>query len=113
MNWMFQPKIGKIYIKINSLMNLSFSYQPMNDLSPLCLRAMIVFSSTDEMHLAVRCCPNHRMQRAPNPVDGSEVPPHHILKCCDPNTQYIGEENKQTFGTRTSLIVPLGISPPN
>lgn len=103
--------MGKIYIKLNSVMNLSFSYVPFPNDTELSLRAMIVFSASDEMHLPVRRCPNHRMQRDPNhQPNANEVPPFHILKCCDPATLYHGEEMEQIFGKRSSLVVPLGCS---
>lgn len=37
-----------------------------------------------------------------------DVPESHILRCHHPNTNYCGEETKQTFGDRLSLVVPLG-----
>lgn len=41
------------------------------------------------------------------------MPPAHILKCCHPNTQYVGIENGQLFGQRLSVFVPLGRSAVN
>lgn len=35
------------------------------------------------------------------------MPSAHILKCCHPNTQYVGEESAQVFGQRLSVLVPL------
>lgn len=60
--------MGKIYIKLNSVMNVSFSYIPMNSNDYLYLRAMIVFSSPDEMHLPVNRCPNHRIPLPQNHI---------------------------------------------
>lgn len=120
-NWMYSAKLDKVYIKLNSMMNLTVSYRP-SSLEPLFVRAMIVFSRRDEIHLPVSRCPNHRMQCSGRSDDGcnetrilihsvsfvAEVPAFHILKCCNPNTEYHGIENESSFGRRASLVVPLG-----
>lgn len=107
-NWMYSTKLDKVYIKLNSVMNLNISYVPIGNVPEhLFVRAMIVFSSTDEMHMAVSRCPNHRMQRDPNSNQINEVPAFHILKCCHPDTLYTGEENQQVFGNRSAFVVPL------
>lgn len=59
-NWLFNPKIGKVYIKINSVMKVTLSYKPYNATN-LYLRAMILYSSPDDMHLPVKRCANHRV----------------------------------------------------
>lgn len=119
-NWLFNPKIGKVYIKLNSVMKVALSYKPYNTTN-LFLRAMILYSSPDDMHLQVKRCANHRVS-----IDNQgsfeelssrffcrrifllkDVPPAHILKCCHPNTQYVGNENAQVFGQRLSVLVPL------
>lgn len=124
-NWLFNPKIGKVYIKLNSVMKVALSYKP-HGTSNLYLRAMILYSSPDDMHLQVKRCANHRVSmdnQGPyklrigsdvfvilkifNFFFKQDVPPAHILKCCHPNTQYIGNENAQVFGQRLSILVPL------
>lgn len=45
------------------MMHLTVSYVPLSA-EPLFVRAMIVFSRRDEMHLPVTRCPNHRMLRS-------------------------------------------------
>lgn len=60
-NWLYSAKQEKVYIKLNSTMNLTVSYVP-NDGEPLHVRAMIVFSRREEMHMPVTRCPNHRKQ---------------------------------------------------
>lgn len=59
-NWLFNPKIGKVYIKLNSVMKVTLSYKPYNATN-LFLRAMILYSSPDDMHLPVKRCANHRV----------------------------------------------------
>lgn len=101
LNWLYSAKQEKVYIKLNSMMHLTVSYEPLNPSEALHVRAMIVFSRRDEMHLPVSRCPNHRMMR-------NEVPSFHILKCCNPGTEYHGTENATWFGQRASLLVPMG-----
>lgn len=36
------------------------------------------------------------------------MPAFHILKCCNPGTEYHGTENESWFGQRSSLLVPMG-----
>lgn len=59
-NWLFNPKIGKVYIKLNSVMKVTLSYKPYSTTN-LFLRAMILYSSPDDMHLQVKRCANHRV----------------------------------------------------
>lgn len=35
------------------------------------------------------------------------MPAFHILKCCNPGTEYYGTENSSSFGQRSSLVVPM------
>ncbi|XP_037037423.1 cellular tumor antigen p53-like isoform X2 [Bradysia coprophila] len=101
-NWLFNPKIGKVYIKLNSVMKVTLSYKPYSATN-LFLRAMILYSSPDDMHLPVKRCANHRVSIGNN----QGVPQAHILKCCHPKTQYVGGENGHLFGERLSVVVPL------
>ncbi len=59
-NWLFNPRLGKVYIKLNSVMTVTLSYKPQNT-SSLFLRAMILYSSPEDMHLQVKRCANHRV----------------------------------------------------
>lgn len=43
----------------------------------------------------------------------AEVPAFHIVKCCNPGTDYRGVENGASFGQRASLVVPMGPQPQN
>lgn len=59
-NWLFNPKLGKVYIKLNSVMKVTLFYKPYSTTN-LFLRAMILYSSPDDMHLQVKRCANHRV----------------------------------------------------
>lgn len=56
-NWLY--KMGKVFIKLNSVMTVTLSYKPYDN-SNLYLRAMIVYTSPDDMHLQVGRCANHK-----------------------------------------------------
>lgn len=58
-NWLFNHKMNKVFIKLNSVMTATISYKP-SDTSSLFLRAMIVYTSPDDMHLQVKRCANHK-----------------------------------------------------
>lgn len=58
-NWLFNHKMGKVFIKLNSVMSVTVSYKPFDN-SNLYLRAMIVYTSPDDMHLNVQRCANHK-----------------------------------------------------
>lgn len=51
--------MNKVFIKLNSVMTLTVSYKPF-DAANLSLRAMIVYTSPDDMHLQVKRCANHK-----------------------------------------------------
>ncbi len=58
-NWLYNLKMNKVFIKLNSVMTVTVSYKPYDE-SNLFLRAMIVYSSPDDMHLHVKRCANHK-----------------------------------------------------
>lgn len=58
-NWHFNVTMNKVFIKLNSVMTVTFSYKP-NDTANLTLRAMIVYTSPHDMHLQVKRCANHK-----------------------------------------------------
>lgn len=49
-NWLYNLKMNKVFIKINSVMTVTVSYKP-HEATNLSLRAMIVYTSPDDMHL--------------------------------------------------------------
>ncbi|KAJ6640318.1 Tumor protein 63, partial [Pseudolycoriella hygida] len=103
-NWLYNVKQNKVFIKVNSVMTLTFTYKPF-DATNLFLRAMLVYTSPDDMHLDIKRCANHR--ETSNNLH-TEVPPAHILKCCHPHAKYVGVENQKLFGERLSVVLPLG-----
>lgn len=58
-NWLYNLEKNKVFIKLNSVMTVRVSYKPC-DASNLLLRAMIVYTSPDDMHLHVNRCANHK-----------------------------------------------------
>lgn len=56
----YSALLDKVYIKIHSVMNVMVSFRPLvKPPTNLLLRAMIVFSSPDDMHREVIRCQNH------------------------------------------------------
>lgn len=62
-NWLYNLKMNKVYIKLNSVMTVTASYKP-HDIANLFLRAMIVYTSPDDMHLPVKRCANHKVRKS-------------------------------------------------
>ncbi|KAG4079569.1 hypothetical protein HA402_012339 [Bradysia odoriphaga] len=104
-NWLYNLKMNKVFIKLNSVMTVTVSYKPY-DAANLSLRAMIVYTSPDDMHLQVKRCANHKAATMFS-IDHQDVPVDHILKCYHPHAKYHGSENAQLFGDRLSIVVPL------
>lgn len=103
-NWLYEPKLEKIFIKMSSVMNISISYVPHP--GQLFLRAMILYTSPDDMHLPVKRCANHREK-------DHSVNVHHILRSCHTQANYYGNDDGQLFKDRLSVVVPLGERRPN
>lgn len=107
-NWLYVPALEKIFIKMSSTMNINISYIPPPQGSQLYLRAMILFSNTDQMHLPVKRCANHRESDSKD----NHVLNHHILRCLHPSSFYRGFEDGLFFQDRLCAMVPL-CSPTN
>lgn len=103
-NWHYLPVPEKLFIKMNAVINFHLSYVPYP--GDLHIRAMIVFTNPDEMHLPVKRCANHREQDVGHNI-------HHILRCCDNRAQYHGRDDGLLFKDRLSIILPLGQLQPN
>lgn len=99
-NWLFLPDRQKLFIKMNAVITIKVSYTIPSPKQPLYVRAMILFSHPDEMHMPVKRCANHRQT-------DSKGNNEHILKCCHPNVTYHGMEDGKIFKERLSVVVPL------
>lgn len=100
--WLYVPKPGKIFIKMNSPMTIDVAFT--SDAELLFLRAMILFDNVNEMHLPVKRCANHSATTKNN--DGPDS--KHILKCLHHYAKYEGNEEGRVFKDRLSVVVPLG-----
>lgn len=106
----------KLFIKMNSTMTLQVSYKPQRPSTQpreqLYLRAMIIFTSSSDMHLPVKRCANHRIHNniyAGESADMTQkvAQSHNILKIEHPAAHYHGKEDGQTFGERLSIVIPI------
>lgn len=78
-------------------MNVALSYKPNVNDSILFLRAMIVFSSADDMHMQVTRCKNHAMQNDKN--RSKEMQRYTILRHNINNFDFL-----QTFQSHTFFV---------
>lgn len=99
--WLYVPKPGKIFIKMNSPMTIDVAFTATTEF--LFLRAMILFDNVNEMHLPVKRCANHSASSKNNDVPDAK----HILKCLHHYAKYEGNEEGRVFKDRLSVVVPL------
>lgn len=100
-SWLYVPKPGKIFIKMNSPMTIDVAFF-CPDVEVLFLRAMILFDNVNEMHLPVKRCANHSATKNNDGPDSK-----HILKCLHHYAKYEGNEEGRVFKDRLSVVVPL------
>lgn len=99
-SWMYSTKLNKVFVKINTALNVHASYKIVEPNQVLYVRAMIVYTSNNDLAEPVMKCPNHKAQS--NIAD-----PEHILRCTVPTTQYVGVENGKLFMDKLAVIVPM------
>jgi tumor protein p63 len=102
-SWMFSTKLNKAYVKINSYLNIYPKYEVQNPNEEIFLRAMIVYTSQNEINEPVTKCPNHRDQAKRENVDK----PEHILRCPTKDTLYLGTEDGKLFRDKLSIRIPM------
>ncbi|XP_059619653.1 cellular tumor antigen p53-like [Phlebotomus argentipes] len=99
-NWNYSDSLKKIFIKINTLLNLDISYNRKRCNGTMFLRAMIVYP--DFHYMPVVICNNHKDMQKQNG--------HNIIRCPHANVNYVGHEKGANFKERLALIFPLGTS---
>lgn len=99
-SWMYSTKLNKVFVKINTALNVHASYKIVEPNQELYVRAMIVYTSNNDLAEPVMKCPNHKAQS--NVTD-----PQHILRCTVATTQYVGVENGKLFYEKLAVIVPM------
>lgn len=107
-NVVFQNQ--KLFIKMDSKMTVTVTYKEQQKGEPLYLRAMILFASTENMHLPVNRCANHPYRPSNeelNKHDDKEARFASIIKINNPHASYKGIKTGETFGQRLSVVVPL------
>lgn len=99
-SWMYSSKLNKVFVKINTYLNVHPVFRVIDPSQMLYIRAMIVYSSTSELADPVKKCPNHRSQ--PNQDN-----PEHILRCEVKETKYVGKETGKLFKDKLAILIPL------
>lgn len=96
----------KLFIKMNSTLTINVSYTPLTSNAQMILRAMVVFTSSADMHLPVKRCANHRMA-TPAMDSPMYAQVSNIMKVTHPKVVYHGMDEGTTYGERLSIAVPL------
>lgn len=98
--WLYSGPLNKIFVKINTPLNVypAFVRQDVN--AELFIRAMIVYSSQNDLPEPVKKCPNHKEKYTGCYAD-------HILRCDNNGSVYKGNENGKVFEEKLAVIVPM------
>lgn len=102
-SWMFSTKLNKVFVKINTTLNVTTSYNIVDLTQPLFIRAMIVYTSTNDLSEPVMKCPNHLEQSRRDKL----VFPEHILRCSTLDTKYIGTDSGKLFKDKLAILIPM------
>jgi hypothetical protein len=97
-SWLYSSSLNKIFVKINTPLNVYPSFARFDPSLNLFIRAMIVYSSHNDLPEPVKKCPNHKEQSKDD----------HILCCDNVGAEYFGQENGKLFDERLSVVIPLG-----
>ena len=100
-SWMFSTKLNKVFVKLDTHLNVYPTYHTVDQNQELFVRAMIVYISKNDLAEPVRKCPNHQAMSSIHPH------PEHILKCELPVTQYVGVAEGKLFKDKLALVVPM------
>lgn len=101
LRYIYDQEQDKLFIKISSTIAFNASFIPSELNEQMYLRAMILFSEPENMHLPVSRCANHRKG---NDDDKSKC---NILKSVNPKAIYCGNENGLYFKDRLSILIPI------
>lgn len=102
-SWMFSTKLHKVFVKINTPLNVYHKYNIIDPNQSLFVRAMVVYQQTNDFADPVRKCPNHRDQSTRENLQF----PEHVLRCMTQDTEYLGIEMGKLFKDRLALRIPL------
>lgn len=99
-SWMYSQKLNKVFVKINTALSVYLKYDIVDIQQPLFVRAMIVYTSCNDIADPVKKCPNHCSQ-------SKTSNPEHILRCLFDETQYWGSDSGKLFIERLAVIIPM------
>lgn len=99
-SWMFSNKLNKVFVKINSPLNVYISYKKLQPQEQLFIRAMIVYTSLNEIAEPVKKCPNHK-------ESSRDTYSEHILRCAVQETIYVGLESGKLFKDKLAVFIPM------
>lgn len=103
-NWVYSPKLRKIFVKFKQTINIFPNYKVLDKIS-LFLRAMIVPVSHEDIMSPLIVCPNHRATDSENSA--------HILRCMNKSAVYEGTEIGVKNADRLQVVLPLCNRAPN
>jgi hypothetical protein len=102
-SWLYSSLLNKVFVKIDTALNVYpvIVCSNQNVDQELFVRAMIVYSSQNDLPEPVKKCPNHREKYSA--MDN----PEHILKCDNEGSIYWGNENGRLFEEKLAVLIPM------
>jgi P53 DNA-binding domain len=99
-SWLYSPNLNKVFVKINTPLNVYPKFVHADPTKDIFIRAMIVYTSQNDLPEPVKKCPNHKEQ---SPIEYAD----HILKCSNVDTLYIGNETGRWFSEKIAICIPM------
>ncbi|CAH1730611.1 unnamed protein product [Chironomus riparius] len=99
-SWLYSGSLNKVFVKINTPLNVYPAFVRYDVNAELFIRAMIVYSSQNDLPEPVKKCPNHKEKYTGCFAD-------HILRCDNTESVYRGNENGKVFEEKLAVLVPM------
>lgn len=101
--WLFSAQLNKVFVKLDTPLNVYPSFNTLGlSKDKFFIRAMIVYTSQNDLPEPVIKCPNHRAK-------GQREHPDHILHCGNRSgVAYVGDSAGKIFGDRLACVVNMG-----
>lgn len=101
-SWLYSGQLNKIFVKLDTPLNVYPVFIRQDPNTHLYIRAMVVFTSPNDLPEPVKKCPNHKEKCQPG-----DQAVDHILKCDNSGSIYEGNENGKVFADKLSVLIPM------
>lgn len=100
-SWLYSSSLNKVFVKMNTPMNVYPKFNSGgNMLESFTIRAMIVYTSQNDLPEPVSKCPNHKQ--------GQGELADHILRCTNQGAKYVGNSAGKLFADKLAFTINMG-----